>query len=111
VGHAIEKLADFKMPHGQCVAIGTVAAAYLSYQKGYLSKAQLEQIEFGNQLYHLPLKVGGLSMDAILTATKSDKKMEQGRIKFILLTDIGRAVIDKSITDDELQAAIAYVAG
>jgi len=111
VGHAVEKLMDFKMLHGQCVAIGTVAAAYLSYQKGYLTKAQLEQIELGNQLYHLPLKVSGLSTDAILTATKSDKKMEQGKIKFILIKEIGNAVIDKSINDDELREAIAYVAG
>ena len=32
IGHAIEKLMDFRMLHGHCVALGTVAAAYISYR-------------------------------------------------------------------------------
>ena len=42
----------------------------------------------------------------ILRLTKSDKKMESGKIKFVLLKKIGKAVLDTSVTDEELLAAI-----
>ena len=45
-------------------------------------------------------------MEATLNATLSDKKMEAGKIKFVLLKKIGKAVIDTSVTDEEIIAAI-----
>ena len=38
--------------------------------------------------------------------TKSDKKMDQGKIKFILLKKAGKAIIDTSVTDEEILAGI-----
>lgn len=109
IGHAVEKLKNFKMLHGQCVALGTVGAAYLSCKRGYLTEDELELIKAGNLLYQLPVKTSGLSADQILTATRSDKKMEHGRIKFVLLASIGDAVIEKDVTDEELLEAIRYL--
>jgi 3-dehydroquinate synthase len=109
LGHAIEKLMGFTMLHGQCVALGTLAAAYLSYFKGYLTMADVKRIEDANMAYNLPTKVKGLAADEILAASKSDKKMEQGKIKFVLLSAIGSAFVDKSVTDKELKVAIDYI--
>jgi 3-dehydroquinate synthase len=44
-----------------------------------------------------------------LKLTKSDKKMEAGTIKFILLKKIGKAVIDRTVTDEEIMAAIEEI--
>lgn len=109
IGHAIEKLMDFQLFHGQCVALGTVAAAYLSYKRGYLSIDDLQTIEVTHQRYQLPIRIKGLQANNILATTKSDKKMEQGKIKFILLSSIGNAVIDNNVSDGELLDAIAYI--
>jgi 3-dehydroquinate synthase len=48
-------------------------------------------------------------MDAveIVSATKSDKKMEGDHVKFILLDGLGCAKIYKDVTDDEMLRAIA----
>ena len=45
----------------------------------------------------------------MLAATKKDKKMEQGQIKFILMNGIGKSFIDKTVTDEELLQAIEEI--
>ena len=56
--------------------------------------------------FYLPISVEGIDPGEILRLTKSDKKMESGRIKFVLLKKIGRAVIDTDVTDEEILAAV-----
>ena len=50
-------------------------------------------------------------MDAekILSATKHDKKMDAGKIKFVLLSRIGEAYVTKDVTDDEILDAVRYI--
>ena len=109
IGHAVEKLKEFTLCHGECVAIGSVAAAWISRERGYLTGDELLQIEKVFQNYHLPVRVGGLEPDRILEATKLDKKMEAGKIKFVLLKRIGEAFVAKDVEDRELLGAIRYV--
>ena len=111
IGHAVEKLKDFSMLHGQCVAAGYVAAAYLSLQRGLISTEDLFEIEKMNRIYGLPNRVSGLSARDVLAATKKDKKMSQGSIKFVLLQKMGTAVVDTSLTDEEILSGIAYILG
>ena len=61
--------------------------------------------------FDLPITVDGLSSADILAATKSDKKMERGKIRFVLLKAIGHAVIDDTVTDEELSEAIDFING
>lgn len=109
VGHAVEKLKNFKLLHGQCVSIGTVCACYLSLKRGLITKEEYESALEALRAYRLPISVQGLNADEILTATKSDKKMEQGKIKFVLLEKMGYAYIDKTVTDEEMKEAIEVV--
>lgn len=111
IGHAIEKLKNFELLHGQCVALGTVAAAYISFKRGYLSTEEFYEVRDMNVGFQLPIYVDGLSSREILAATKSDKKMEQGNIKFILLESIGHAVVDRSVTEEEMLEAIDFING
>lgn len=109
VGHAVEKLKNFQLLHGQCVGIGLVAAAYLSLKRGLLTEKEYREIRTGCENFGLPLSVDGLKADQILAATKKDKKMEQGHIKFILMDGIGRSFIDKSVSDQELSQGIQEI--
>ena len=106
IGHAVEKLMNFNLLHGQCVGIGLVAAAAISRERGLLTNGEYEQICHSLKLYGLPLYVEGLSPRDILAATKKDKKMEQGQIKFILIDGLGKSFIDKTVTDQELLVGI-----
>ena len=42
-------------------------------------------------------------------ATKSDKKMQGNQIRFILLKSLGEAVVDKTVTMDEMREALDFV--
>lgn len=109
IGHAIEKLKEFKLLHGECVAIGMVAASYLSYLMNYLTLEEVKDIESTIDSYQLPTYVTGLTSEEVLSITKSDKKVESGTLKFILLSKIGNAIIDTTIEEEKLLEAINYV--
>lgn len=106
IGHAIEKAKNFELYHGECVALGTVAAAYISWKKELLSMDEYYEIRDMFVPFYLPISVDNVNPEEILRLTKSDKKMEAGKIKFILLKKIGKAVIDNTVTDEEILAAI-----
>ncbi len=109
IGHAVEKLMEFKLLHGECVAIGMAAASFLSFKRNHITEGQLNDIITTLQNYHLPVKVSGIKAEDILTATLHDKKMDAGRIKFILLSCIGNAYIDTTVTKEEMLEAIRYI--
>lgn len=109
IGHAIEKVKTPALLHGQCVALGCVAAAYISYKRGLLSTEEFYEIRDMNAGFDLMFTVDGIDPQEILSITKSDKKMDQGTVKFVLLKKIGRAYIDTTVTDEEILDAIRFV--
>ena len=106
IGHAIEKAKGFGLYHGECVALGAVAAAYISWKRELLVMEEYYEIRDMFVPFYLPISVDDLDAQEILRLTKSDKKMESGQIKFVLLKKIGKAVIDRTVTDEEIIAAI-----
>nr|WP_296437474.1 3-dehydroquinate synthase [uncultured Acetatifactor sp.] len=109
VGHAIEKAKNFELYHGECVALGAVAAAYISWKKELLTMEEYYEIRDMFVPFYLPISVDNVDPKEVLRLTKSDKKMESGKIKFILLKKIGKAVIDRTVTDEEILAAIEEI--
>lgn len=106
IGHAVEKLMNFKLLHGECVAVGMVAAGYLSCKRNLITKDQYDDMVTAIKNFNLPVSVSGIKAEDVLAATYHDKKMDAGKINFILLSDIGTAYIDKTVTEDELLEAV-----
>ena len=106
IGHAIEKYRNFTMTHGECVALGCVAAAFISWKKNWLSMEEYYEIRDMFVPFYLPISIDELDIEEVLRLTKSDKKAENGYIKFILLKKVGKALIDKTVTDDEIREAL-----
>ena len=113
LGHAIEKLMDFKLLHGQCVALGSIAAAYLSAGRGEITMDEAVQIRNVFEEFGLPVSIKdfGLAKEAVIAATKNDKKMDSGKIKFILLHRIGEAFIDRTVTDEQMEQSLDLLMG
>ncbi len=109
LGHAVEKLKDFQLLHGQCVAIGCVAAMKLSAMRGMISPKEVDMVKECFRKFHLPVSVDGITGTDIVAVSKSDKKMEAGKIKFVLLREIGNAYVDKTVADEELLEAAEYI--
>ena len=109
IGHAIEKYKNFTLQHGECVALGCVAAAYISWKRQMLSMEEYYEVRDMFVPFNLPISIDDVDVEEIIAITKSDKKMEQGHIKFILLKKIGKAVIDTSVTEEEIKAGIEEI--
>lgn len=109
LGHAIERLSEFGLPHGHCVALGCIAAMELSVNRGAISKEEPERLRKLMKRLHMPVTVSGLSCAEIIETTKNDKKMDSGAIRFILLHRVGEAYIDPTVTDEEMAAGLASI--
>ena len=111
IGHAIEKLSNFTLYHGECVSLGMVSAAYISCQKGNITQEELGTIKQILVNYGLPITLPDFphTPEEILAATKLDKKMESGKVKFILLKALGEAYITKELDDSDLLGGIRYI--
>lgn len=109
IGHAVEKAKNFSLYHGECVALGAVAAAYLSYQRERISMEEYYEIRDMFVPFQLPITVDSIDPAQIVELTKSDKKMDGGKIKFILLNGIGKAEIDTTVTEQELLDAVKEI--
>ncbi len=108
-GHAIETASGYgKLLHGETVAMGMVMAADLSNRLGWLSQADAAQIR--NVLeanYGMPvIPPADITEEQYLDLMASDKKAEQGKIRFILLKSIGEAVITDAVESDLLAATL-----
>lgn len=109
IGHAIEKYMNFTVLHGECVALGTVAAAYISWKKEMLSMEEYYEIRDMFVPFNLPISISDIEPEKILSYTKNDKKMQADKIKFVLLKKVGKAVIDTTVTDEEILNAIKEI--
>jgi len=109
LGHAIEKLEDFTMLHGECVSAGMTAAAYISMRRGMISQDNYNSICGVLKSLHLPLNISGLTAEDIIKVSKNDKKMDAGKIRFVLLDGMGNAVIKNNVTDKEMSEALANI--
>lgn len=109
IGHAIEKLKDFSMLHGQCVSLGCVCAAHISWKRGLLDDGEFYELRDMMVGFDLPITVQGLDPQEIIETTRHDKKMSAGQIRFVLLEKIGKAFIAEDVTDEEMLAAIRSI--
>jgi 3-dehydroquinate synthase len=94
VGHALEKVTNYKMlKHGEAVGFGLLAAAQISNSLGKLPKHELDLFnEVLLSVGKLPV-LAKISLDEIIAAFAHDKKASVNSFKWILLEKLGRAAI------------------
>ena len=106
-GHAIETgLGYGKWLHGEAVAAGTLMAAELSRMKGWLSEQDVGRIEQSFSCLGVPVRGPVMAVDRYIELMQHDKKVQNGRMRLILLKQLGEGYIDDSATTEEISAAI-----
>jgi 3-dehydroquinate synthase len=100
VGHAVETVSDFQVSHGRAVAIGMVAAAIISNRMGLLDNSTATRLEGLLARAGLLEKVPELEADRLIEAMHHDKKIVEGKIKFVLLKAIGEVFITDDVSLD-----------
>jgi 3-dehydroquinate synthase len=109
-GHAIEQVSGYEIRHGEAVAIGLVAAARLSATLGYCSSELAERIEGLLARLDLPTRIEGLAPEALLRAMGSDKKRAGGRLRFVLLRDVGDVFVEDEVEDGAVLSVLRGLA-
>lgn len=101
-GHAFEKIMG--VPHGEAVAAGMAIAAMISVKRGHLAAQEAQRI--GDLLAKLgfPARIQ-VEKNALMDALRKDKKRQGDRIHFVLLDQIGHAIVDE-IAMAELEATL-----
>ena len=106
IGHAIEKEKNFALLHGHCVALGMVGACRIAVNRGLLSEKDFARIKQMLEAFSLPVRTGNIKADAIVDACLSDKKRENGKLRFILPDGIGNTFIEPVMSKEELRTGI-----
>jgi 3-dehydroquinate synthase len=107
-GHALEAATGFsdRLFHGEGVAVGMVLAAEFSAQLGKISDADAARIKHHLAAVGLPTRLqdiagfaqeGLADADTLMALMAQDKKVKRGKLTFILLEAIGRAVIAPNV--------------
>lgn len=107
-GHAIEAVQGYgSWLHGEAVAIGMLMAAELSRLKGDIDLAAVERLSTLLEKASLPLKAPrGMTSDDYLAAMAVDKKVQEGRLRLILLQSLGRAYISDDTPKPQVISAL-----
>ncbi|MBI3782356.1 MAG: 3-dehydroquinate synthase [Deltaproteobacteria bacterium] len=103
LGHAVETLTGYKRYlHGEAVAVGMAFAAKLSRVRNLCSVDTERRIVGLLQRTGLDVAVpAGLEVADIAAAVGGDKKVENGRVKFVCVEEIGRARFEM-VTSQEI---------
>lgn len=109
IGHAIEKYKNFELMHGECVALGSVCAAYISWKKGMLDMEDFYEIRDMFVPFNLPITITDIDPNDIIELVKSDKKATDKGVSFCLLKKVGKAVISDDVTEQEMLDAIGQI--
>jgi len=98
IGHAVEAASDFRIGHGQAVAIGMVKASAISNRLGILPSRDLARLKDLLLQAGLPVHMPRVDMSRVLHAMNHDKKVVDGKTRFILPQRIGRVFISSNVS-------------
>lgn len=107
-GHAIESGMGYgNWLHGEGVAAGTIMAADLSQRLGWISTQDVARIRNLFECAKLPTVAPGIGIEKYLEFMGLDKKVEGGKIRFVLLKQIGQGVVSGDVPPDLLRQTLA----
>lgn len=109
IGHAVESLTGYRVVnHGEAVAIGMVAAGQIAVELGMWQKADAERQDALIQKVGLPTRLPeGLDIDEIVAALQTDKKVQDGKVRFVLPTEIGVVTVTEQVPADTIRQVLA----
>lgn len=111
IGHAVESLTGYKrVNHGEAVAIGMVAAGQLAATLELWRQENCDRQLALIQKAGLPTEIpADVELDDILVSLQSDKKVEAGKVRFVLPTQIGTAIVTDQVPATTIQQVLSQL--
>lgn len=115
LGHAIEThFLDNprrRLLHGEAIAVGMVAEAFIAHKKGMIDETLLAQIEEYLFAVYGKARIKEEDVEPILTLTLQDKKNRGGQVLMSLLDGPGSCAYDVPVTKTEMKQGLNYYQG
>lgn len=106
-GHAIETGVGYgEWLHGEAIAVGSMMAAELSLLLGWIDRHDLLRVERLFQRAGLPVCGPALNVERYLELMQHDKKVQDGKLRLVLLQKLGQAVLSDAAPLAEIRRAI-----
>jgi len=100
-GHAIEAVAGYgTYLHGEAIAVGLVLAAKLSRELGLVDDSVVDRVGNVVKKYDMPARLeSALPLEELLAASRKDKKAQAGKLRYVVMEELGRAVTREGIPE------------
>jgi 3-dehydroquinate synthase len=106
-GHAIETLSGYgRFLHGEAVSIGMLCASRLAQRLGRVDAQFTARQEKLLAALDLPTQFPDLDSQKVVDAMMHDKKVEHGRLRFVLPSEMGRVELVGDVDPDAVRAAL-----
>ena len=110
VGHAIEAASGFaEVLHGEAVAAGMMAAAEIGKRIGVTPPGLVDRQRSLIERFGLATRGPKLSVDSVMKAMTLDKKVKDGAVTWVLLEDVGKAVLRSDVPQDVVRDVVTDV--
>jgi 3-dehydroquinate synthase len=110
IGHAIEAVCDYRLRHGESVALGMVAECRLASSLGILEPACTSRLSALLEKLHLPTRLHeSLDLEAVSAYLRLDKKAVSGTPRFALLKGFGAPVVQSDVPAELIRKAVESI--
>ncbi len=111
VGHAIESVTNYRLyNHGEAVGLGMIIAGAIAVDLNLWSaEDQAQQVAIITKTRLPQTLPADIDLDAIVAAMSTDKKVEAGKVRFILPTAIGTVTLSDRVTGDRVKQSLRKI--
>jgi 3-dehydroquinate synthase len=105
--HALETVTGYqRYLHGEAVAIGMLCASRLAERMGRVDRAFTERQHRLLNALELPVDFPNVDREQLMAAMGHDKKVEHGRLRFVLPTRMGHVELVGEVDPADVRAAL-----
>lgn len=111
IGHGIESLMMDKgipLTHGEAVAAGILIESRISLEQGLLNSDDFNSLQEIISKYYSKVAILNDDIEKLISYLYNDKKNQKDAISFVLLSEIGKAHINKTASIEQIKAALEF---
>jgi 3-dehydroquinate synthase len=107
IGHAIEAATNYEaLLHGEAISIGMSGAAEIAVAMGLFDSASCQRLQLLLKGLGLPFAARGLAWEQVRDAMSMDKKVQSGKIRWVLPTTIGDVKVTSDVPVELVEAEL-----
>ncbi|MFA4835588.1 MAG: 3-dehydroquinate synthase, partial [Dehalococcoidia bacterium] len=107
IAHGLETATGYgQLLHGEAVSVGMMGAARIAEKLNLLSSEAVQRQKALLAGFGLPVAFPGVDTEAVLKAIELDKKVHKKAVRWVLLEDIGKAVVKGDVPPEVVQGVV-----